>query len=205
MLTLEYHDLAKRYNRRQVFSGLSGVVQEGRCLVVTGPNGSGKSTLVRVLCGLARPTGGDVVVVKDGVRLAPAECRTDIGVVAPDLAMYHELSGLENLTFFASVRGLALAGGALESLLDQVGLSGRGADPVGSYSSGMRQRLKYAQALLHEPRLLFLDEPTANLDERGRALVAEIVAEQKRRGLLVIATNEPQEVGFGDEVLSLAR
>jgi heme exporter protein A len=68
----------------------------------------------------------------------------------------------------------------------------------------MRQRLKYAQALIHQPRLLFLDEPTANLDERGRALVADIVAEQKRHGLLVIATNEPQEVGFGDEVLSLA-
>jgi heme exporter protein A len=172
--------------------------------VVTGPNGSGKSTLVRVLCGLARPTAGEVSVNVDGAKAAPADCRADIGVVAPDLAMYHELTALENLAFFASVRGLSLAGGALEDLLDRVGLAGRGADLVGSYSSGMRQRLKYAQALIHQPRLLFLDEPTANLDERGRALVADIVAEQKRHGLLVIATNEPQEVGFGDEVLSLA-
>lgn len=204
MLRLEFHNLAKRYNRRQVFSGLDGAVEDGRCLVVTGPNGSGKSTLVRVLCGLARPSAGEVWVGTDGARMAPADCRADIGVVAPDLAMYHELTALENLAFFASVRGLSPAAGALERLLDKVGLDGRGADLVGSYSSGMRQRLKYAQALIHQPRLLFLDEPTANLDERGRALVAAIVADQKQRGLLVIATNEPQEVGFGDEVLSLA-
>jgi heme exporter protein A len=88
-------------------------------------------------------------------------------------------------------------------MLERVGLAGRGGDPVSEYSSGMRQRLKYAQALLHRPPLLFLDEPTANLDEAGSSIVADIIAEQKMRGVLVLATNEPEEVAFGDEVLHL--
>jgi heme exporter protein A len=202
-VTIEFHDLAKRYNRRQVFSGLNGLVADGRSLVITGANGSGKSTLVRVLCGLARPSRGRVAVHLDGVDLEPADCRREIGVVAPDMSLYGELTAEENLSFFARVRGLPLSKQDFASMLDRVGLAGRGDDPVGEYSSGMRQRLKYAQALLHRPRLLFLDEPTANLDEAGSAIVAEIVAEQKKRGILVLATNEPEEVAFGDEVLHL--
>ena len=155
MLLLEIDDLAKRYNRRQVFSGLNTCVTEGTSLAITGPNGSGKSTLIRVLCGLVRPNGGQVTVTLDDQKLSPAECRAHIGLVAPDLSLYHELTALENLSFFAQVRGLTLDSTKLESLLAQVGLAERGDDLVGAYSSGMRQRLKYAQALLHSPRLLF--------------------------------------------------
>ena len=126
-----------------------------------------------------------------------------VGVVGPDLALYHELTALENLAFFAQLRGLSGDAGQLNGLLARVGLGGRGNDLVGSYSSGMRQRLKYAQAIMHRPRLLFLDEPTANLDEAGSDIVAGIIAEQRCRGLLVLATNEPEEVRFGDEVLRL--
>jgi heme exporter protein A len=178
-------------------------VAEGRSLAITGPNGSGKSTLVRVLCGLARPTSGTVTVRLDGMKLLPADCRAEIGLVAPDMALYHELTALENLSFFAKVRGLAIGTAQLRALLGRVGLGDRGDDLVGLYSSGMRQRLKYAQALLHRPRLLFLDEPTAYLDEAGSAMVSEVIAEQRRHGILVLATNEPGEVVFGDEVLRL--
>jgi heme exporter protein A len=202
-VSIEFHDLAKRYNRRQVFSALNGQVLEGKSLVITGANGSGKSTLVRVLCGLARPSRGQVTVHLDGVTLEPVDCRREIGVVAPDLSLYGELTAEENLSFFARVRGLELTKRDFGSMLERVGLTGRGGDPVSEYSSGMRQRLKYAQALLHRPRLLFLDEPTANLDEAGSAIVADIIAEQKTRGILVLATNEPEEVAFGDEVLRL--
>lgn len=203
MLTLEFRDLAKRFNRRQVFSGLTGSVPSGRSLVVTGPNGSGKSTLIRVLCGLMRPTAGAVAVAENESTRPPGECRRDIGVVAPDLALYHELTALENLAFFAQLRGIPDDAAALNQALEKVGLAGRGDDLVGSYSSGMRQRLKYAQAVMHRPRLLFLDEPTANLDEAGTEIVAGIIAEQRKVGLLVLATNEPEEVVFGDQVLRL--
>jgi heme exporter protein A len=203
MISLEFRDLAKRYNRRQVFSGLDVTVAEASALVITGRNGSGKSTLVRILCGLARPTAGSVTVALGDARLAPNECRAEIGLVAPDLALYQELTALENLAFFAQVRGLAPKRDELASLLERVGLAERGGDLVGAYSSGMRTRLKYAQAMLHSPRLLFLDEPTANLDEDGTEMVAGIIAEQKRRGILVLATNDPEEVRFGDQVLHL--
>ncbi len=203
MLSLQIRDLAKRYNQRQVFAGLNVTVAEGASLAITGPNGSGKSTLIRVLCGLTRPNGGQVIVSLDGASLSPTECRPHIGLVAPDLALYHELTALENLAFFAQVRGLKPTFSDLAALLAKVGLSARGDDLVGAYSSGMRQRLKYAQALLHRPRLLFLDEPTANLDEAGSVIVAEIIAEQKQRGILVLATNEPEEVHYGDQVLVL--
>lgn len=203
MILLEAHDLTKQYNSRLVFAGLNLSVSQGTCLVIAGPNGSGKSTLIRLLCGLARPTAGKVTVTIDGIPHSPEECRPLIGLVAPDVALYNELTALENLAFFARVRGLRLDRLALEGLLAGVGLAGRGDDLVGAYSSGMRQRLKYAQALLHSPYLLFLDEPTTNLDEAGVQMVAEIIAEQKKRGLLVLATNDPAEVLYGDQVLRL--
>lgn len=202
-IVLEAHGLAKQYNGRLVFAGLNLSVGQGACLVVAGPNGSGKSTLIRLLCGLAWPTAGKVTVTINGSPHSPRECRSLIGLVAPDVALYNELTALENLAFFARVRGLRLDRSALEGLLARVGLAGRGDDLVGAYSSGMRQRLKYAQALLHNPYLLFLDEPTTNLDEAGAQMVAEIVAEQKKRGLLVLATNDPAEVLYGDQVLRL--
>jgi heme exporter protein A len=203
MLRLEISDLGKRFGRRQVFEHLTAAVEEHSVLAVAGANGSGKSTLVRILCGLARPTAGTVAVVEDGVPISPAACRARTGLVAPDLSLYHELTALENLAFFAQVRGLRTGPSELSGLLERVGLAGRGDDLVGAYSSGMRQRLKYAQALLHAPSLLFLDEPTANLDDAGSALVGEIIAAQKERGILVLATNNAQEVLYGDQVLRL--
>jgi len=205
VIVLEAHGLAKQYNGRLVFAGLNLTVAQGTCLVIAGPNGSGKSTLVRLLCGLTRPTAGEVTVTIGASSRPPRECRSFIGLVAPDLALYNELTALENLAFFAKVRGLHLDRSALEGLLARVGLAGRGHDLVATYSSGMKQRLKYAQALLHGPRLLFLDEPTTNLDEAGIQMVAEIVAEQKKRGLLVLATNDPAEVPYGDQVLRLGQ
>ncbi len=204
MLSLELRDLTKRYNRRRVFQGLNARIQGGESLVVTGPNGSGKSTLLRLVCGLVRPTGGQVVVTVGDRALSPIEARDHLGLVAPDLALYGELSGLENLRFFARVRGLRVTEEGLQGLLRQVGLEGRGDDMVAAYSSGMRQRLKYAFALLHRPSLLALDEPGTNLDDAGRAMMAQVIASQKAAGgMLVLATNDPQEVSFGDQVLRL--
>jgi heme exporter protein A len=92
----------------------------------------------------------------------------------------------------------------LEALLDGVGLGGRGDDMLAAYSSGMAQRLRYAYALLHRPPVLLLDEPTVTLDERGAALVEQLVATQRERGITIIATNDPRELRFGDYVLRLA-
>jgi len=123
--------------------------------------------------------------------------------VSPDLMLYRELTARENLRFFADVRRLRMADAAINALLERVGLGGRGDDRLSAYSSGMAQRLRYAYALLHRPPVLLLDEPTVTLDERGAAVVDALISEQRRYGIVVVATNDPRELRYGDIVLRL--
>jgi heme exporter protein A len=203
MPAVEIRDLAKSYNRRLIFKDLTASVAAGGALVVTGPNGSGKTTLLRILAGLVRPSSGTVTMTIGEARLSPLEARTHLGFVGPDIALYYELTALENLAFFARVRGLALSQKELLALLERVGLAGRSDDRVSAYSSGMRQRLRYAYALMHRPPILLLDEPSMNLDEAGIAMLHQVIAEQRSNGLLILATNAPEEVTYGDQVLRL--
>lgn len=205
MVRVELRDLAKSFNRRPIFDSVTAVVEDGHALCVTGANGSGKSTLLRLICGLLRPSHGEVLISVDGQNHPPAEARNSFGLVAPDVALYGELTALENMAFFARVRGLPAATAGFEALIEWLGLAGRGDDEVHTYSSGMRHRLKYACALLHHPPILLLDEPSTNLDEDGIAVVRQVMAEQKQRGLLIFATNDPREVALGDQVLRLGQ
>jgi heme exporter protein A len=202
-LQLELNDLAAGYGARRVLAGLTLTLHGGETLVVAGANGSGKSTLLRLICGLQRPTAGTITYRSGERRVRPEEARDLVGWVAPDLQLYRELTALENLEFFAQVRGLRRTHAELEALLEQLGLGGRGDDLLAAYSSGMAQRLRYAYALLHHPPVLLLDEPTVTLDERGAALVEQVVATQRERGITIIATNDPRELRFGDYVLRL--
>jgi heme exporter protein A len=196
--------VGKSLGGRTLFAALDITLSPGTKLGLLGPNGSGKSTLLRVLCGLQRPTGGQVRYRSETYIWTPDQARQLVGWVAPDLQLYRELTALENLSFFADLRGLRRSRGSLERLLDEVGLGGRGEDLLAAYSSGMAQRLRYAYALLHDPPVLLLDEPTVTLDDRGAALVEQIVNRQRGRGITVIATNDPRELRFGDYVLRLA-
>ncbi|MBI2842414.1 MAG: ABC transporter ATP-binding protein [Armatimonadetes bacterium] len=201
-MSLELRQVSKSFGARQVFSGISASIESG-CLAVTGHNGSGKSTLLRIIAGLLAPSSGQVVLT-DGGRQSPVEQRRDLtGMVAPDLALYDELSAIENLRFFARVRGLKKTNDELRAPLVRLGLEGRENDRLGSYSSGMRQRVKYAFALMHNPAVLLLDEPSTNLDEAGIRAIGSIIEEQKRRGIVVLATNHPSELAYGDHVLEL--
>jgi len=190
-----------RFGARSVFSDVCGQVEAGQVCVVTGPNGSGKSTLLRITAGLLQPSAGVAQVVVDGQPLDMLARRRYLGYAAPDLTLYRELTGAENLQFFARLRGLTLSREDLIARLSAVGLRGRGRDLVSAYSSGMRQRLKVAFVLLGQPPILLLDEPTANLDVEGAAMVEEVIAAQRRRpggGVTIVATNEPREVEWGE-------
>lgn len=204
-LRLVANDVAIEYGARRVLAGVSFELRTGETLVVTGANGSGKSSLLRVICGLQRPARGMVTIEVNGTVLRPSEALHLLGWVAPDLHLYRELTALENLTFFAAVRGMRCNRADLEALLADVGLGGRGDDLLAAYSSGMTQRLRYAYALLHHPRILTLDEPTVTFDARGVALVEQVIARQRERGITVIATNDPREERFGDYILRLGR
>jgi heme exporter protein A len=133
--------VGRRFGRRVVFQNLTVQAVAGQTLVLAGANGSGKSTLMKIIAGLLPPSAGRIDLSLDGHALDTLARRAHIGFVAPDLTLYRELSGAENLQFFARLRGIDLSRDELISLLEQVGLKGRGRDYVGNYSSGMRQRL----------------------------------------------------------------
>ncbi len=203
MISLEVKNLAKNFGYRVVFAGIEFSLGQKESLVITGKNGSGKSTLLKILAGLLRPSKGEVNVNLDGQITKKEKRRKLLGFVGPDLSLYDELTALENLEFLSRVRGLEIGKEELNQKLEKVGLKGRGEDVVSSYSSGMKQRLKYLFALLNEPQILLLDEPGSNLDEPGLTLLDHIVAEQKKRGILVLATNDKREIKYGDKILNL--
>jgi heme exporter protein A len=153
-------------------------VAAGEALLVTGRNGSGKSTLLRCLAGLLAPDSGTIDFREDGSSLDAAGRRRRIGLVAPDLAFYGELTAAENLAFFSRLRGLGRERG--DELLRRLDLPPD--RPAAALSSGMRQRLRWAWALLHRPRLLLLDEPFQNLDAAGVAIASQLLAEHLAPG-----------------------
>jgi heme exporter protein A len=203
MISLQAKELGKWFGKRKIFDRVNLSLEEKGSLVVTGRNGSGKTTLLKILCGLIRPTKGEVLIESGERALTREESRNLFGLVMPDLELYGELTALENLLFLSRIRGMNSSRDELEKKLGQVGLGGREHDLAFSFSSGMKQRLKYALALLFEPEVLLLDEPTANLDEEGISLVDRIVSQQKERGILVLATNEKSDLRYGDKVIQL--
>jgi heme exporter protein A len=186
--------VAKEFNRRTIFRDVSFSLAPGQSLAITGRNGSGKSTLVKVVAGLLSATRGKVEFSTDGKKLDLENLRYHIGFVSPYFQMYDEFSGMENLELLSQIRSdEGVDGKRIQDVLERVGLWERKSDDVRTYSSGMKQRLKYAFAVLHRPPLLILDEPTSNLDEDGITMVRGVIDEQKRSGILIVATNDSDE------------
>lgn len=200
MYKLTVSGLAKRFGPRKVFSDISFDLTTGQSMAIVGPNGSGKSTLLMVLLAGLTPTRGTVTYSRDDRPMDDGAVRDATSLVSPYLNLYDSLTAEENLTFFSTVSGGHITGKEINSLLGRVGLEGRGNDPVGAYSSGMKQRLKYAVALSNKPAFLFLDEPTSNLDEAGKKIVFDLVEECRARTIVIIATNEKEEQSLAGQL-----
>ena len=169
-------DLAKEFNRRSIFRGLTFSLKAGDSLAITGKNGSGKSTLSKILAGVLSPTRGTVAYYINDQAVQEEDMKDSVGFVSPYLNLYEEFTAAENLKLLSLIReNKNSLETRIEDVLKLVSLWSRRDDPVGIYSSGMKQRLKYAFALLHEPQVLILDEPTSNLDEEGIELVKGII------------------------------
>lgn len=203
-IALELNQIEKRFGGRRVLKGIELSAQGGSVVAITGPNGTGKSTLIKIVAGLMRPTKGEVRLSIEGTDCSHAALRRkNVGYVAPDLALYPELSGRENLEFFVQVHGVELRV-PIKTALETVGLGDRGSDLVSVYSSGMRQRLRLALAMLFEPPLLLLDEPGLALDASGVAMLEGLITSRRQAGALVLlATNDAREVALGDRVLDV--
>ena len=192
-MTLEGSHLSKAFNRRVIFRDVSFAINKGETLLVTGRNGSGKSTLLRILAHVLTPSEGSVRLLSAGQNVkTPA--RDMVGFVSPYLNLYDEFSARENLQFALALRGMPRGERSIDRLLDRVSLGSFKETPVRVFSSGMKQRLKYAFALIHDPLLLLLDEPMANLDQEGREFVQGVMEERRQERLLVVATNDTSEV-----------
>lgn len=196
-VTLSVDSLSKVFNRRTIFEEVSFTLQEQESLAVTGRNGSGKSTLAKILCGLLSSNAGYVRCSVEGKEIPSENMFQHVGFVAPYLNMYEEFSGKENLRIISNIRNLAGDTAAeAQKLLKEFGIFERRNDDVRTYSSGMKQRLKYAAALLHHPEILILDEPTANLDQEGIDVVRKRMKAQTAEGILLIATNEREDLEY---------
>lgn len=187
----------KRYNRRTIFREIAADVAAPGSMAIVGRNGSGKSTLAKIIAGVLAPTSGFVRLEVDGSEVQREVRHRSIGFVAPYLTMYDEFTAVENIVILESMRsGRPPQVSEVEALLEEVGLAARRHDRVGTFSSGMKQRVKYATALIHRPALLILDEPTANLDDEGAAFVQRIVKRQRESCLVIVATNEASEAAW---------
>jgi len=192
---LAAENLGKRFGNREVFRGLTFNLLEGDALVVRGPNGSGKSTLLKIIAGLLLPSEGRV-------RMPRGDSRKLIGMSSVDLATYPHLSVREHFELCADVRSCEAR---TEELTELAGLKGRLDQFATELSTGLRNRLKLALAVQANPRVLLLDEPSASLDDEGKKLVDRICADQRKRGALIVATNDPTERRLGNLELELGR
>ena len=175
-------NLTKKFGDVLAVDSLSLDVAEGEVFGFLGPNGAGKTTTVRMLTSLIGPTRGSATVSGFTLGQQDTEIRRTVGVLTETPGMYDNLSAEYNLRIFAELYEVKDVTGQVEKYLKMLGLWERRLDAAGTFSKGMKQKLAIARALLHEPRILFLDEPTAGLDPEGAHLVREFIAELKKEG-----------------------
>ena len=175
MNAVEVKHLSKVFGTRKAVDDVSFELPEGSFLSIFGPNGAGKTTLLRVLSTLARPTSGEAFVAGIDVREEPDEAREHIGLISHQSMLYPDLTAEENLLLYAKLYGVEDPEARVAELLDAVGLAHRKLDLVRTFSRGMTQRVSIARALVHDPDVVFLDEPYSGLDPHAVEIFDELI------------------------------
>ncbi len=192
---LKTENLMKTYGDLKAVKGVSFEIARGEIFGFLGPNGAGKTTTISMLTGLVRPTSGRVLVDGEELTARANHLKTRIGFVPQELALYPTLSAYENLKFFGRIYRL---GGKelrqrVDAVLEMVSLTDRAKDPIEDYSGGMKRRVNIAAGLLHNPEILFLDEPTVGVDPQSRNAIFESIEELNRQGLTILYTTHYME------------
>jgi ABC-2 type transport system ATP-binding protein len=193
MLTVT--DVKKSYHSKEVISGVSFEVRKGESFGLLGPNGAGKSTLISMICGLTPPGGGEIRVDGKPIDKHIRDIKQLIGMVPQDIALYPTMSALDNLVFWGKMYGLSRkkAKARAKEVLEIVGLTERAKDRIDTFSGGMKRRINIGAALMHEPQLLIMDEPTVGIDPQSRNHILETVKELNEQGMTVIYTSHYME------------
>jgi ABC-2 type transport system ATP-binding protein len=192
---LRVENLTKRYGQRVAVDAISFGIEQGETVGLLGPNGAGKTTTIAMICGIARPDGGDVSLGGTSMLRNANALKRRVGLVPQDLALYEELSAWANLQLFGGLYGLgdAQLRPRGEAALSLVGLADRSKDRVSTFSGGMKRRLNIAAALLHDPDLILLDEPTVGVDPQSRNAIFDNLEELKGRGKTLLYTTHYME------------
>lgn len=203
--------LSKSFSGKTIFRDLSLKISTLESLSITGRNGSGKSTLLKVIANIIHPSKGKVSIRENNTEINVENHFQKMGFLSPYMNLYDELTGFENLDFFYKLKSSGDFKSQsvknfteyINSVLRKVNLFEKRSEPVKYYSSGMKQRLKIAFAIMNEPEILLMDEPGTNLDNSGIELIHEISGEQRKNGILLIATNNNNEKELCDQNLNI--
>jgi len=199
------NNLYKRYGRKNVLKGVDLTVAEGEVMALLGANGAGKTTLMRIVAGLVKPNRGDVTLSGVSLNKAGTELRRYIGLVSHLPLLYDNLSGWENLAFFARLYDMQQPDDRIEAVLRAVDLWQRRRDLVRTYSRGMIQRLAIARAILHDPPVLLLDEPDTGLDQSSSQMLHDLIRRlgATNRAILLSTHNLDRALEWADSICLL--
>lgn len=192
---IQVENLHKAFSDIKAVQGVSFTVQPGEIFGLLGPNGAGKTTTIAMLSTLLRPDEGDALVLGHSIRRDPQAVKTVLGVVPQEIALYEDLSARENLTFWGKMYGLrgAVLRRRVDEVLALIGLSDRANGRVGTFSGGMKRRVNIGVALLHQPRIIYMDEPTVGIDPQSRRNILDSVITLKEQGMTVLYTTHYME------------
>ena len=203
--SVEASGLNKSFGRRLIFNDLHFKFDKAGVYGISGPNGSGKSTLVKIIAGIIGASKGKIVHKLSDKEIIEEHLHDYIGFVSPYLVLYEEFSTYENMKLFAQIRGVNFNQERVDYLLNKFLLFKRKDDLLKTYSSGMKQRVKFIFALMHTPQLLILDEPTSNLDDEGKNSVYELIREEGQKNIVLIASNEKNDLELCSEIVYLEK
>jgi heme exporter protein A len=201
--SIQGESISKNFGRRVIFKNLSFHFNKNGIYGISGPNGSGKSTLIKIIAGVNSPTTGKINHIDNQKDIIPEKLHNYLGFVSPYLVLYEEFSALENLHQFAKIRDVTFNKEKVHSLLNDFLLYDRKDDLVKTYSSGMKQRMKFIFALMHSPKFVLLDEPTSNLDEEGKNTVYSIIQKESEESIVIVASNEKSDLAYCGETIML--
>lgn len=192
---LQAHNLVKKFGGLTAVDDVSFDIREGEIFSLLGPNGAGKTTTISILSTLLEPTSGDALINGHSIKNNTMGVRKSIGIVPQEIALYDDLTALENLRYWGKLYDLN--GPELEQrvaeVLEQIGLTERATDRLKTYSGGMKRRVNIAAGLLHKPKLLFMDEPTVGIDPQSRRMILDTVKQLNEQGMSILYTTHYME------------